>query len=128
MQHRIAQAIKADQLLQDGFNFYGESQGGLQARAYVTLHNDPPVHNLVAISGPQEGVGLCPTIDMPVLKQICADGAPIIDIYHWPRCSFCDYWHGLDKAKYLRNSQWLAAVNNAKDQKDEEIVSRMKSL
>jgi len=128
MQARIEESIKSDPMLQDGFNFYGESQGGLQARAYVSLTNDPPVHNLVSISGPQEGVGLCPTIDMPVLKQICADGAPIIGIYHWPKCSFCDYWHGLDKEKYLKNNQWLAALNNAKDQKDESISARMKSL
>jgi len=128
MMERINQAIKADPMLQDGFNFYGESQGGLEARAYVALHNDPPVHNLIAISGPQEGVGLCPTLDMPIIKQICADGAPIIDIYHWPKCSFCDYWHGLSEDKYLKNSNWLAAVNNAREQKDPQIAERMKSL
>jgi len=128
MMTQIERAIKSDPMLKDGFNFYGESQGGLQARAYVSLVNDPPVHNLVAISGPQEGVGLCPTIDMPGLKQICADGAVIIRIYHWPRCSFCDYWHGLDEKKYLEHSQWLADVNNAREQKDEKITARMKSL
>jgi len=128
MMQRISQAIKADPMLQDGFNFYGESQGGLQARAYVALYNDPPVHNLMALSGPQEGVGLFPRLDMPIIKQICADGAPIIDIYHWPRCSFCDYWHGLNEAKYLKNSQWLADVNNAREQKDPKIAERIKSL
>jgi palmitoyl-protein thioesterase len=127
-QVRISQEIKSDPMLQQGFNFYGESQGGLQARAYVTLDNDPPVHNLVAISGPQEGVGLCPTLDMPIIKQICADGAPILDIYHWPKCSFCDFWHGLDEKKYLKNNQWLADLNNAKEQKDASKAARMKSL
>lgn len=128
MQVRLTQSIQNDPMLQDGFNFYGESQGGLQARAFVTLTNDPPVYNLVAISGPQEGVGLCPTIDMPVLKQICADGAPIVDIYHWPKCSFCDYWHGLSEAKYLKSNQWLAALNNAHEKKDPAKAARMKSL
>ena len=50
-------------MLKDGFTFYGESQGGLIARVYVSEYNDPPVHNLIAISGPQAGVGACPTVD-----------------------------------------------------------------
>merc|ERR1712086_1134553 len=62
------------------------------------------------------------------IKQICADGAPILDIYHWPRCSFCDFWHGLNKETYLKENQWLAMVNNAKVQKDPSITARMKTL
>jgi palmitoyl-protein thioesterase len=125
---RTNQAIKADPMLADGFNFYGESQGGLVARSYVALFNDPPVYNLVAISGPQEGVGLCPEVDMPIIKTICSAGAPIVGVYHWPRCSFCDYWHGTKEDEYLKNSQFLAKVNNAQQQKDPAIATRMKSL
>ena len=54
-----------------------ESQGGLLSRAFVTKINNPPVHNLVAISGPQAGVGLCPDIDFPIIKTVCASGAPV---------------------------------------------------
>merc|ERR1711977_257615 len=35
-------------------------------------------------------------------------------IYHWPHCSFCSYWKGVDKTTYLQNSQWLADLNNEK--------------
>ena len=59
----VNQAIISDPSLANGFNFYGESQGALLARAYVTLFNDPPVFNLVALNGPQSGVGECPNID-----------------------------------------------------------------
>merc|ERR1712224_771880 len=89
---KINSAILSDPMLADGFNFYGESQGGLVARVWVGNYNYPKVHNLIAISGPQEGVGLCPeTADIPVVKDVCADGAPILDIYGWPDCSFCNY-------------------------------------
>ena len=59
----VTAAIQSNPKLKNGFNFYGESQGALLARAYVTTSNNPPVHNLVAICGPQAGVGECPTID-----------------------------------------------------------------
>ena len=62
--------------LKNGFNFYGESQGALLARAFVTTVNVPPVYNLVALNGPQAGVGECPTIDGPVLKKLCGACVP----------------------------------------------------
>ena len=68
----VTAAIQSNPKLQSGFNFYGESQGALLARAYVTTSNNPPVHNLVALCGPQAGVGECPTIDGP-WKNVCGD-------------------------------------------------------
>merc|ERR1712013_849331 len=112
----------------EGFNFYGESQGGLEARSWVGLYNYPQVYNLVAISGPQEGVGLCPeTAGIPIVKQVCAGGAPALDIYDWPDCSFCNYWHG-EKKKNLKKSKFLAMINNAGENKDEKIRQNMMSL
>lgn len=108
----VIAAIKKDPKLSKGFNFYGESQGALLARAYVTLSNDPPVYNLVAMNGPQNGVGECPTIEVPVIKQLCGDLGTALEIYHWPACSFCSYWRGKNKTTYLDNSQWLADVDN----------------
>ena len=80
----MVSAIQADPKLAGGFNFYGESQGALLARAYVSSVNNPPVHNLVALNGPQAGVGECPTIEIPVVKQLCGDLGSTLDIYHWP--------------------------------------------
>lgn len=115
MDKQIAAVIKAiqnDGNLSKGFNFYGESQGALLARAYVTVSNDPPVYNLVGMNGPQNGVGECPTIEIPVIKQLCGDLGTDLQIYHWPACSFCSYWRGKNKTTYLDNSMWLADVNN----------------
>jgi palmitoyl-protein thioesterase len=109
----VVQAIRSDPHLVNGFNFYGESQGALIARVYVSSVNDPPVHNLVALCGPQAGVGVCPTIEENPWKEWCADfGSDIL--YGLPDCSFCSYWKGENEQNYLSKSQWLAKVNNDK--------------
>ena len=111
----VIEAVQSDPVIANatnGFNFYGESQGALLARAYVTVVNDPPVHNLVALNGPQNGVGECPTIEAKYFKFLCGDLGTALDIYQWPFCSFCSYWRGKDKATYLAKSKWLADVNN----------------
>jgi len=108
----ITVAIQNDSNLVDGFNFYGESQGALLARAYVTSVNNPPVYNLVSLCGPQDGVGECPEVEIPVVKQLCGDFVTDIDTYRWPECSFCGYWRGKNKHTYLENSAFLANVNN----------------
>lgn len=105
-------AIQKDGNLSRGFNFYGESQGALLARAFVTTSNVPPVYNLVALNGPQAGVGECPNVEVPVIKQLCGNLGTDLDIYHWPFCSFCSYWKGRKEDVYLKNSEWLADVNN----------------
>ena len=108
----VNDAIISDLNLVNGFNFYGESQGALLARAYVTVYNKPPVYNLIALNGPQDGVGECPNVEVPGIKQLCGDLGDDIGIYKWPACSFCSYWKGIDQAQYLNSSEWLANVNN----------------
>lgn len=108
----VIQAIQNDTQLAKGFNFYGESQGALLARAYVTAHNNPPVHNLVALNGPQAGVGECPHIEIPYVQELCGELGTALDIYNWPFCSFCSYWRGKYKEGYLGKSLWLADINN----------------
>merc|ERR1719446_809891 len=93
----MTKAIQSDANLAKGFNFYGESNGALLARAYVATVNDPPVYNLVALNGPQDGVGECPSVEVPGIKQLCGDLGADLQIYHWPFCSFCGYWRGKNK-------------------------------
>jgi len=104
--------VQSDEQLVHGFNLYGESQGGLLARAFVVTSNKPPVHNLVSVNGPQAGVGECPKVEVPKIKQLCGDLGTDLQIYKWPFCSFCSYWKGKDKQGYLGDSQWLADINN----------------
>ena len=109
----IRETILSDPKLKDGFNFYGESQGALEARVYVSEFNDIPVHNLIALNGPQAGVGECPKIEKPQFRQICANLATLLQIYDWPFCSFCGYWKdNRNRNKYEKHSKWLSRVNN----------------
>jgi len=110
---RVVEAIQSDANLRGGFDLYGESQGGLLARAYVTTVNNPRVHNLVSICGPQSGVGQCPFIEGRPGKN-CGSLGTRLDIYQWPNCSFCGYWRGVEEEIYLENSIWLADINNQK--------------
>eukprot|EP00941_MAST-03F_sp_MAST-3F-sp1_P001552 g1552.t1 len=111
----IAKAIAADEKLSDGFNFYGESQGALLARAYVTEYNDPPVYNLVALNGPQVGVGAVPKIALDSrLQRLFRDAVDDFDIYSFPFCSVCGYFKGKDKQSYMKHNRWLAYINNEK--------------
>ena len=109
---KVVDTIRADPKLKNGFNFYGESQGALQARTYVSKYNDPPVYNLVSICGPQAGVGECPEI-VAKWKNTCADAGTLLQIYDWPICDFCSYWKdNRAESDYQKRSKWLAKINN----------------
>eukprot|EP00767_Chilomastix_cuspidata_P003243 gnl/Chilomastix_cuspidata/336.p1 GENE.gnl/Chilomastix_cuspidata/336~~gnl/Chilomastix_cuspidata/336.p1 ORF type:complete len:298 (+),score=62.48 gnl/Chilomastix_cuspidata/336:89-982(+) len=52
----LAENIKNDPNLADGFNLVAHSQGGLVARAYIEKFNDPPVKRFASLSAPQAGI------------------------------------------------------------------------
>ena len=65
----------------------------------------------MALNGPQAGVGECPSVEVPGIKQLCGDLGTDLDIYQWPLCSFCSYWKGnRNESLYLEHSEWLAKV------------------
>eukprot|EP00298_Acanthocystis_sp_HF-20_P014076 c20626_g1_i1.p1 GENE.c20626_g1_i1~~c20626_g1_i1.p1 ORF type:complete len:391 (+),score=151.52 c20626_g1_i1:24-1196(+) len=109
----FAETVRSDPKLAQGFNLAGLSQGGLIVRVYAELYNDPPVYNLISLCGPQEGVGSCPEGTPEWICSLIRDnmyGAPI---------SFAGYWKdSLDKAKYLKDSKWIADWNNERDSKN----------
>lgn len=130
IQH-LAEAVRSDPELQEGFNIHGESQGGLLARAYVQRFNSPRVHRLISICGPQAGVGQCPA-SIPIVgkyKQFCAAAAYDLQIYHWP-LSFAGYWKDVTNGQqnYLKNSVWLADLNNERLKKNETYKENMLKL
>ena len=45
----LADLVKADARLANGFHAVGLSQGGLVLRGYVERHNDPPVRRLISV-------------------------------------------------------------------------------
>ena len=128
---KVVNTIRADPNLKNCFNFYGESQGALQARTFVSKYNDPPVYNLVSICGPQSGVGECPNI-VGTWKNVCANAGTFLHLYDLPFCDFCSYWKdNRDQASYQKSSKWLAKINNAQGSIgsiNETYANNMKSL
>ena len=52
-------------------------------------------------------------------------------IYHWPFCSFCNYWKGRNESTYLENSEWYADINNDRivnDQHKQNMASLNKYM
>eukprot|EP00299_Pterocystis_sp_00344_P014385 c7119_g1_i1.p1 GENE.c7119_g1_i1~~c7119_g1_i1.p1 ORF type:complete len:378 (-),score=68.61 c7119_g1_i1:13-1110(-) len=119
----FAAAVRADPKLANGFTAVGLSQGGLIVRVYAQIYNDPPVHTLVSMCGPQEGVGDCPGGTPEFLCNLVRE-----DLYGAP-ISFAGYWkNSLDQATYLSKSKWLATWNNDHDSKNQTYRENMLSL
>lgn len=125
----VAWDLRLNPLLKDGFNFFAVSQGGLMARAFVAMHNDPPVYNLLTLSAPQAGVQACPYVSKVARPSegFCSRFGDAVTTYEWQHCAFCDYWVPTDKERFLKKS-WLARVNNELPEKDPNIPRRMTSL
>lgn len=98
---RLCQVVNATALLQHGFDFIGMSQGGLLARGYVEMCNEPPVRNLITMVSPHGGVFLeYPPAGMylPKVQQ---------------SLSFANYWRDPDNLlSYHLFCDFLPRLNN----------------
>ena len=65
----LADLVKADARLANGFHAVGLSQGGLVLRGYVERHNDPPVRRLISVCTPHAGISSCPSSSL--YKMVC---------------------------------------------------------
>jgi len=119
----FADTVAADPKLARGFTAVGLSQGGLIVRIYAQVYNNPPVHSLVSLCGPQNGVGECPGGTPEFICNLVRDhmyAAPI---------SFAGYWrNSMDEAKYLNESRWLADWNNDRDTKNATYAQNIMNL
>ena len=92
--------------LAGGFNFIGMSQGGLLARSYTEMCNNPPVYNLITLVSPHGG-----EYDNDSLFNI-------IDVYGqlWQTTtSFASYWINPNRYEdYLNKCSFLPALNGEK--------------
>jgi len=119
----FVKVVQADPKLANGFNLVGISQGGLLVRAYVERYNNPPVHNLISICGPQNGVGTCPSGVPSWLCSFFASGPYTASL------SFAGYWKDVtDEATYLKESTFLADINNERDVKNSTYRDNMLKL
>jgi palmitoyl-protein thioesterase len=98
---RLCDVINTTSLLQHGFDFIGMSQGGLLARAYVEMCNQPPVRHLITMVSPHGGVFLnFPPAGM-YLPKVQAS------------LSFANYWRDPDNLLgYSLFCDFLPRINN----------------
>jgi len=125
--------ILADPYLQFGFNAIGFSQGGQFLRAYVERHNNPPVSNLVSIGGQHHGVfgfPRCPGENF----TLCDDARKLLTLGAYnpivqQNLAQANYWKDpfhLDQ--YLKESLFLADINNEREIKNETYKENLASL
>ena len=134
---RFAAAVRADPRLARGFNLVGHSQGGLITRGYVERHNDPPVHNLISLAGPQAGQygvpefnALCPDHACPwldeLMRRLLDEGATAA---LQEAFSFASYWRDpKNLSNYLATNIFLADLNNERTAKNATYKANMLSL
>lgn len=84
----------------EGFHFIGLSQGGLLARGYTEIYNNPPVSSLITFGTPHSGVYY---YDVP----------GIYEKYNQDHYSFSGYWKDPFRYEdYIKNSTYLPFINN----------------
>lgn len=119
----FAKVVASDPQLAKGFNAVGLSQGGLIVRAYVEQFNNPPVHNLISLCGPQGGVGDCPG---GTPTWMCNVGKSVM---YGMGFSFSGYWKNPEgddaEQAYLEKSKYLADINNDRDDKNQRYKDNM---
>jgi palmitoyl-protein thioesterase len=93
--------------LKDGFDFVGMSQGGLLARGYTEYCNKYKVDNLITLVTPHGGI---------FYKSPLINFLKIYSPEMQEKFSFTNYWRNpIDYELYLKNSTYLAALNNEKE-------------
>ena len=119
--------------LKNGFNAIGFSQGAQFLRAYVQRYNQPAVSKLISIGGQMQGIShlpRCPGIN----ETLCRYAHSLIDsgVYSsdvQKTLIQAQYWHDpLNNDLYLKYSNFLADINNERDQKNEEYKRNLNSL
>jgi pimeloyl-ACP methyl ester carboxylesterase len=123
----FAETVQSDPNLAGGFNLLGYSQGGIVTRAFLEMHNKPPVHNYVTLGAPhvrisgismmqdeevadvcvvQAGEGGVPQVHIPGLDPIADE--VLYEDWAQRTFSFAGYWHDpLDEQRYLDKCKFL---------------------
>jgi len=124
-------------ILKDGFNMIGHSQGGMLTRAWIERYNYPPVYNYISWAGPFDGVfgvpdlnALCPDEACPWLLNLwnlVMDGPLTYEVQEL--LSFASYWKNpLNISDYLANNIFLADINNERPEKTQSYKDHITSL
>ncbi|CAN8267158.1 unnamed protein product [Cochlearia groenlandica] len=125
--------VKQMEVLRQGYNIVGRSQGNLVARGLIEFCDDgPPVHNYISLAGPHAGISSVPMCGSGLLCEI-ADELLKADIYsdfiqdHLAPSGYLKI--PTEMSKYLKRSKYLPKLNNEiPDQRNSTYKDRFTSL
>lgn len=118
--------------LKDGFDAVGFSQGGLFLRGYIQRCNKPEVKTLVTFGSPHNGISDLPTCGSTDFW--CQQRNRIMKTQLWTSyaqnniISAQYYRDPEDLDTYLENSNFLADINNERDEKNLTYKENMQSI
>ncbi|XP_003740872.1 palmitoyl-protein thioesterase 1 [Galendromus occidentalis] len=107
--------------LRQGFNAFGESQGGILMRAIVQKCSPGPINNFVTLSSPHQGIYGIPKCTERVPKFLCSMIVSLFSLDVYSRfvqglLTAAEYWHDpLKEDEYRRASAFLAELNNERN-------------
>jgi len=118
-------------------NALGFSQGGLFLRSYVERCNNPPVRNLITFGSPHNGI-----VDYIPCKDgdwLCKGAMALLHSNTWSgfvqsNVIPAQYYRdlnpetGFGSENYLLYSNWLADINNEREDKNETYKANLASL
>lgn len=119
--------------LAEGFNAVGFSQGGQFLRGYVERCNNPPLKTLVTFGSQHNGIAefiaRCEPGDW-----VCAGARSLLKGSKWSalvqsRVVPAQYFRDPEQIdEYLEHSNWLADVNNEREEKNKTYKSNLETL
>ena len=137
----IRDQLQAVPELEDGFDAVGFSQGGQILRAFVQRFNTPPVRNLITIGAQHQGVSNFPgcfeeseSNEEKILTRDCSWWQKMMknSVYStWVQSRFVQAQYFKDPTRmeeYLKQSIFLADVNNERKEKNELYKVNLASL
>jgi len=119
--------------LKNGFNALGFSQGGQFLRAYVERCNDPPVYNLITYGAQHNGVSTvpgCVNDDSDFCERMkLLLSANVYSSFIQTHVVQAQYFKSIDYYdEYLEKSNFLADINNEREEKNPKYKENMLSL
>lgn len=138
----VAQQLKADTRLREGFTGIGISQGGILLRDYVQRFNDPPCRRLITLGSPHAGIETAPSCDdfnfSKIMNQILpfthgwmATGrfaCRIVRKTLMEAANTSFFQEFILPAQYYRNATFLTNINNWGDKKNQTFIHHLESL
>jgi palmitoyl-protein thioesterase len=127
----VCQVLQNEPKFALGYNGVGFSQGALLMRGLAQTCPNPPMHNLISLGGPQNGVNRYPrSYNWPPpfnsLTQFIISNFVFFSLIQ--KCAApATYWHDTNEQRYRDKSTFLAVINNEK-QFNPDFVSNLQKL